>query len=86
MGRVLERLHLSLCFGEGGAGSGVTRAMLRLFIYLMDSQCLCFRDMLRSPSAHSPTWEAGKEQVWRRQLPFEITFSYLQNGGADIFE
>ena len=27
-----------LCFAEGGAGSGVTRAMLRLFINLMDSR------------------------------------------------
>jgi hypothetical protein len=51
-GGCFERLHLSLCFGEGGAGSGVTRAMLRLLIYLMDSQCLCFQDMLRSPSAY----------------------------------
>lgn len=60
----------------------MTRAMLRLFIYLMDSQCLCFQDMLRSPSAYSPTWEAGKGQVWWRQLPFELAFSYLQNGCA----
>lgn len=75
MGRVLERLHLSLCFVEGGAGSGVTRAMLRLFIYLMDSRCfLCFQDMLRVAICHSPTWEAREEQVWLGQLTLSLRF------------